>query len=263
MLGALAAFLWLALRKRAFPFVQGSVVAIAILIVAALATLAENPWAERKLHGFAERVGSLIDFPGNRNYQSEESSMKGGNNQFRAMWWRAVIDETISRNPALGLGFGYDLARNFLQEYNPAMGDDFTARSPHSILVTTFGRMGLLGLGVFACFIGALFVRTWRIMRNVASPPVELSLWACVWVILVSACFGVVLEGPMGAVVFWTLLGLANASPRPEPDDALPAPTAEHREPGNYSARLYGSAFCLLGTKMSPEATEITEKRDH
>ena len=27
---------------------------------------------------------------------------------------------------------------------------------------------------------------------------------------LVSACFGVVLEGPMGAVIFWTLLGIAN-----------------------------------------------------
>jgi hypothetical protein len=29
-------------------------------------------------------------------------------------------------------------------------------------------------------------------------------------VILTSACFGVVLEGPMGAVVFWSVLGLAN-----------------------------------------------------
>jgi hypothetical protein len=32
-----------------------------------------------------------------------------------------------------------------------------------------------------------------------------------VWAIFGSACFGVVLEGPMGAIVFWTLLGVANA----------------------------------------------------
>ena len=30
--------------------------------------------------------------------------------------------------------------------------------------------------------------------------------------IFISACFGVILEGPMGAAVFWTLLGLANSA---------------------------------------------------
>jgi hypothetical protein len=29
-------------------------------------------------------------------------------------------------------------------------------------------------------------------------------------VLLVSACLGVFLEGPMGATIFWTILGLAN-----------------------------------------------------
>jgi hypothetical protein len=54
-------------------------------------------------------------------------------------------------------------------------------------------------------------------MRDPATRRVTLGLWACVWTILVSACFGVVLEGPMGAVVFWSLLGILNA-PTPESD---------------------------------------------
>jgi hypothetical protein len=48
-------------------------------------------------------------------------------------------------------------------------------------------------------------------------------------VLLVAACFGVVLEGPMGAAVFWTILGLASATStsereRRDAQDALNAP---------------------------------------
>jgi CHASE3 domain sensor protein len=56
-------------------------------------------------------------------------------------------------------------------------------------------------------------------------------------VILVSACFGVVLEGPMGAVVFWTILGLASATSAAEQEQraaaeaALDAPTAPDSPP--------------------------------
>ena len=54
--------------------------------------------------------------------------MKGDNNRFRSVWWRTVVAETLAENPAFGLGFGHDLARNFLREFNPEMADDFTAR---------------------------------------------------------------------------------------------------------------------------------------
>lgn len=152
--------------------------------------------------------------------------MKSDNNRFRTMWWRAVASETLAQNPAFGLGFGYDLARGFLQEYSPDLTEEFTARSPHSILMSAFGRLGFAGLAVFAGFCGVLAVRTWRVMRDPAAAPLALGLWSSLWVILLSACFGVVLEGPMGAVVFWTLLGLANA-PSPAADEtdspAVPA----------------------------------------
>lgn len=216
MLGALTGLAWLALsRLRRLVWSQAAVMAAALFVLSALALIGEQPWARQKFHGLLERVASLTDFSGRGTYSHEESGVKGDNNRFRAIWWRTVIDDTLDQNPVFGLGFGYDLARNFLREYNPDMAEDFTARSPHSIVVSAFGRMGFAGLLVLLALVAVLAVRTWRIMRQPDADPTTLGLWACVWVIFVSACFGVVLEGPMGAVVFWTLLGLACAVSQP------------------------------------------------
>lgn len=214
MLGMFAALAWLAFStQRRFVLLQAALFAGALFLLCGAALLLENNLAQQKFAGLVERVASLGDLRGVGNYVSDESNMKGDNNRFRTVWWRAVIDETMEVNPAFGLGFGYDLTRNFLREFNPDMAEEFTARSPHSIAVSAFGRMGFAGLAVFLVFCAVLALRTWRAMRKVTTEPHTLGLWACAWVILVSACFGVVLEGPMGAVVFWTLLGLANAAP--------------------------------------------------
>jgi hypothetical protein len=49
---------------------------------------------------------------------------------------------------------------------------------------------------------------------------VPLGWWSVAWVMLTSGCFGVVLEGPMGAVVFWTALGMANVTSAEVAEDA-------------------------------------------
>lgn len=233
MLGALGALLWLAMsRLRRFVLLQGAAVLLAGLIVAGLALLADNPWARGKLAGVSDRIVSLGDVVGSGTYVSAESSMKGDNNRFRTVWWGTVASETLDRNPCFGLGFGYDLSREFLQEYNPDMAEDFSARSPHSIVMSAFGRMGFAGLVAFLAFAFVLTRRTWRVMRDPAATPSDLGLWGGAWVILISACFGVVLEGPMGAVVFWSLLGLANgADPADAGTEAEPASTAESMAP--------------------------------
>jgi hypothetical protein len=247
VLGALTALAWLAF-SRARRFVAGQALALgaAFLVVTAFALLTDAPWAERKFQGVAERVHSLTDYFGSGTYLSEESSMKGDNNRFRSMWWRAVVDETIAENPVFGLGFGHDLARAFLREYNPEMAEDFTARSPHSIIVSTIGRMGVAGLAAFALLVGAFVVRTWRAVRSPSTPLADLGLWACVWNILISACFGVVLEGPMGAVVFWSLLGILN-SPRSD------ASAEEQAEAGWVENSAGNSAVTLPAASAAAE----------
>ena len=217
MLGALVGLLWIAFsRFRRFPFTQAGFIAFAILIAVGLAGLGGNEWASRKLRGLTDRLMSVVDLTGRSVYRTEESEVKSDNNQFRWVWWKTVASDAMAQNPALGLGFGYDLARGFLQEYNPDMAEDFTARSPHNILVTTLGRLGLVGLGLFLAFLLILARRTWQAIRDPDADAIQVALWAAVWPIAVSAHLGVVLEGPMGAVVFWSLLGLAHSYRRPD-----------------------------------------------
>jgi hypothetical protein len=211
ILGALSSLVWLLLARRPlFPALQAGAAVLAFGVVVLLASVGENTWARERLDGLGDRVNSLSDAYGQRSYESNESSDKGDNNRFRIVWWGTVAKETLDQAPVCGLGFGYDLAKGFMQTYDPAMGDDFAARSPHSIIMSVFGRMGSIGLAAFLTFVGALMVKTWRSLRNRSTDPVAVGLWCAAWVILTSACFGVVLEGPMGAVLFWSVLGLAN-----------------------------------------------------
>jgi O-antigen ligase len=111
-------------------------------------------------------------------------------------------------NPWLGMGWGYDLAENFERLYYPEGNDEFAARSPHSIFVTLFGRTGAVGLIAFAAVTGAILVRS---VKSIRAKRESAYLWAAVLVILSSSAFAVVLEGPMGAVIFWAMLGLASS----------------------------------------------------
>jgi hypothetical protein len=232
MLGALTGLGWLGFsRARRLVWVQGALLASALFVLAGTALLTENRWARQTFDGLVERVVSLTDVTGRGVYSNEESGVKGDNNRFRAVWWRTVIADTVERNPAFGLGFGHDLAASFLREYNPDMAEDFTARSPHSIVVSAFGRMGAVGLVSLLALVAVIGVRTWRVLRDPAVDATSLGLWAAAWAILVSACFGVVLEGPMGAVVFWSLLGLACALSRRKP-----APVAQEIAPSAGAA---------------------------
>jgi O-antigen ligase len=237
MLGVGVATAWLALARRwKFALAQVACGALATLVILGAAYAAEIPWEKTPLYSLYERAASIIDPRGQRIYQSDEASSKGDNNVFRVVWWRAVIDETLDQNPYVGVGFGYDLAETFVREYYPeTAGGDFSARSPHNIILTIFARMGALGLLAFLAIIAAMSARTWRALRRAADESTP--LWCGLWVILISACFGVVLEGPMGAVVFWSLLGLANA---PATDAAqlagatsADAVSAAHAAPGN------------------------------
>lgn len=210
MLGLVVATGWLAVRGHwRFAIAQAinaSVLSIAIVVGAALLHI---PWEKTPVFGLYERVISVFDPLGHRVYRGEETYNKGDNNIFRSVWWQAVIDETVEENPYVGLGFGRDLAERFVREYYPESSEEFTARSPHNILLTIFARMGAIGLLTFLIVCAFIAARTWRavgLSLEAAAP------WCASWVILTSACFGVVLEGPMGAVVFWTMLGVADAS---------------------------------------------------
>jgi O-antigen ligase len=155
-----------------------------------------------------ERVVSLTDPYGEKSYSGEETSDKGDNNAFRITWWRIIVDETLSTNPAFGLGWGYDLAEPFIRVYEPEVTEEFAVRSPHNVVLTVFARTGIVGVIPFLAIIAAVGCRGWKSIRaNMEGA----GLWCSAFAVLISSFFGVVLEGPMGAVIFWTVLGMANA----------------------------------------------------
>jgi hypothetical protein len=229
--GAVATGWLLSTRRWSFPALQAGAAALALAGLASAAFIGNSPSARSRLQALSDRAASVADVRSTHTYSNEENAYKSDNNRFRLVWWHTVAEETLSQGPVCGLGFGYDLAKGFLQVYDPAMGDDFTARSPHSIVMSMFGRMGGIGLAVFAALVGAMGFRTWQALRDRSADPAAVGLWCAAWVILASACFGVVLEGPMGAVVFWSVLGLANGFPGAgsaavPPPDSGPAETA-------------------------------------
>jgi O-antigen ligase len=199
-------------RRRRFLLLGVALAPIGVTASIGFTLSRGERWEQSKVYALYEHAVSIADITGAATYVNDESADSGHNNRFRLVWWRTIIDRVLAENPLFGMGFGFDLARDFVAAYH-AVGDDFDTRSPHSILFTIFGRMGLVGLMLLLAAVGFMARRTWREIRRVRDDPgaeaETLALWCAVWVIFVSACFGVVLEGPMGAVVFWTLLGLA------------------------------------------------------
>jgi O-antigen ligase len=210
MLGLIVPATILAVGRRPRFLATLSVSALAAIVVLFLAAQVQGQrWENTPLHDMYERVVSLTDPYGENTYSGEETSVKGDNNVFRSTWWEIIIDETMHTNPWFGLGWGYDLGEQFAQIYYPEGGEDFSARSPHNVLVTIFARTGTVGL---LSFLGVLLASAIRMWRAIKSNDESIGLWCAACTIFTSACFGVVLEGPMGAVLFWTVLGLANSS---------------------------------------------------
>lgn len=207
--GAFAMTMLLFRRHWKFPAAQASMVVLGLFAVFILSQ-AGNNWAERKLAAVTDRVTSMVDVSGTATYRSDESGFKGDNNRFRLVWWGTVISETWAGGPVFGLGFGHDLASGFVRAYYPTATDDFTTRSPHNFFVTTFGRMGLTGVLAWILICVALWRLSQQVLRR-QEAQCDWGLAVAPWVVLVSSSFGVVLEGPMGAMPFWMMLGLLQA----------------------------------------------------
>ncbi len=230
---ALITMMWLLARRWRIAAAQLIIVGAAASVAIFIFALGNKNLRETAAYSTYEHVVSIFDIEGTGTYvSSHESGDPGDNNRFRWVWWRAVADETFEENPVFGLGFGHDLASRFLADFGLIAADDFSARSPHSMLVSVLGRMGLLGLLLWLTVTAGMAVLTRRIFRQGAWD--NLGLISVAWVLWISGCFGIVLEGPMGAVVFWTVLGLANAGsvaeevPEIAADPALAAPADLH-----------------------------------
>lgn len=234
--GACVAFVLGATRLRRALLVLAAVVVVGLAVEAALP---HAPGRSSRAYRLYESLRTATDFTGTYTPRTEDLGDKPDNNQFRRVWWEAVVEETAAEGPWFGLGFGRDIADEFLRRYYADNSEDFNVRSPHSFVLTVYARMGAVGFAVFLAFLVATAVRTWRAAR--AGPATgAVAEWLSPWMIFLTACFGVVLEGPMGAIVFWTLLGLASSEPvlQPASDAAAQEPAAlREQAEGDLRAR--------------------------
>jgi hypothetical protein len=201
-------------------------VVIGIMILTPIALLVRNTGEETYATTLRDKILSIVDpFGSKRTFASSVGDVAAGNNEFRAVWWKSVIDEVNEKSPLVGLGFGYDLAKRFLRSYTAPLNTyEFDTRSPHSILLTVYGRMGAIGILAFALIVLQILRSSWSCataVRRGKTSPIDIGLWCGAVGILVTSCFGVMLEGPMAAIVFWSLLGMAS---RRESERLQPAP---------------------------------------
>ena len=206
-----AALLLLLARRPQFVFYQAAIGFVAFIMLA-LFQFGQTKGDSNVVTRLTDRVESMVDLSSSHSYRGNTGDSSADNNQFRIVWWRSVYDEMLRKGPVFGLGFGYDLAAGFLRNYYANMFPNWDTRSPHSVWVTVLGRMGFLGLLSFTIVVFLIVRNAIAAARQVAhrrATAQTLAFWTGAIIILGSASFGVVLEGPMGGVLFWTFLGLA------------------------------------------------------
>jgi hypothetical protein len=131
------------------------------------------------------------------------NDVEGGladNKLWRLAWWYTIINEaTEPKNALLGKGIGENLAL-----ISDVRVEDESLRSPHNFHLNILARFGIL-------FFGLWLVWMWDHLKQLKNDKLpELNVLILVFFIafIVNASFDVYLEGPMGAMPFWTWLGI-------------------------------------------------------
>ena len=164
-----------------------------------------------------ERMTSVID-PDPSHLQSSAGIAGAYNVRWRAIFWVRCTHCVLHQAPFFGLGFGQNLTELMRDTpawplFVPSQQLDPPNRSPHCAHITVLTRMGLVGLLLWLSILALVSVgalrKIWRCGRTRDREKFWDGLMLLgVWLILLSAMsFGVILEGPMGGIWFWSLTG--------------------------------------------------------
>lgn len=152
-------------------------------------------------------------------FGSTEHQELEGSKEWRLGWWNNIIDYTV-RGPYFwtGKGFGVNLA---VEDGPPGLtAEDTALRSPHNGNMTVLARMGVPGLLIWAAlnisFVVRLFAAYRRANRAGLMFWARVDLWVlCFWLaLMINLSFDVYLEGPVGGMWFWSIIGLGVAAVR-------------------------------------------------
>ncbi len=197
--------IWLLLGEhRAGAAIVGSLLVLAVLgQLVATSPLAPHRSDSSNLLELA--VSNVVGvLPGWGNVE------QNANANLRLRWWSAVVEWTAAEPTSLlfGRGFGRTLAIG--PEFQVGYAEGNYARSPHNGYVTLFARVGVLGSLAWLTIVGLPCWRTFTRRPWTQQGGEEwwtLAVLGIVVVVGVGAFFGVILESPFGALVFYFFVG--------------------------------------------------------
>jgi len=211
-----------------------------ILIIVMSFAIVTNTYSSLRIDLGLDREVSLEQLVNNISSILGEGNNQAGSledtKQWRLQWWETIANYTFyGKHYWLGKGYGINLATDdgFQVE------EDESLRNPHNIHMMFLARSGVPGYVMWTLFLVALFFMLAR--KAIFGPLVGASAYQsriAVWMIaylgalILMASFDVFLEGPMGGVWFWSLIGMAYAyllrsNPEESPAEAVPKSTAD------------------------------------
>ncbi len=193
------------------PIVIGIVALWVLLLTGAYSDLKVSGLSDHHREISAEQVVNNIISVVSDGGDESKGGVEG-TEEWRISWWTDIIGYTFNGEHFwLGRGYGPNLAD--LDGYQVPEGD---LRSPHNAHMTILARSGVPGfvlwlslLGSFALWMIYHVVSNWR--SNPWKSKIALWLLAYTAAVTTNASFDVFLEGPMGGVWFWCLIGISIA----------------------------------------------------
>jgi len=224
-----------------FVYTLAALMMLALLIGPLVQVKIQGGTRDLSVEQVVENVTSIFVSSGEGNLD--------GTKKWRLLWWGEIIDYTFG-GPHFwtGKGFGVNLA----DADGFAVDEEGSLRSPHNGHLTILARAGvpgfLLWLALHLSWVGAI-LGAW-VSARARDQRRWMALFAWLvgfWVAaMVNASFDVYLEGPMGGVWVWSVIGVGVAAVRlfrthPDLLDALdiPLPIAPHAPNRSASAQPF------------------------
>ena len=191
------------------PFTLGIVV-LAVLVASNLYTAEINLGTDRtfSIEQYVDNVASIF------GEGDDTSGALEGTKQFRLQWWTDIINYTFNGEYFwTGKGYGINLANADGHQ----LGEEETLRSPHNGHFTILGRSGVPGFLLWVALLIVFAIRLFSAGLTLTHPKKNSTRGKGKFAILFLAMYlsafiqisvDVYLEGPMGGIWFWILMGL-------------------------------------------------------
>lgn len=205
------------------PLILGLLVISLLLVTGLYSTLKVDLGLAREVsvEQLVENVTSIFG-EGNNSAGGLE-----GTKQWRLRWWTEIINYTFNGQYFWrGKGYGINLA----DSDGFQVQEDNSLRSPHNGHLTFLARSGVPGFVLWVVFQGLIVLRLLRnaLQGGANSERSRYALWILAYLVAfgIEAAVDVFLEGPMGGIWFWAIIGfvLVYFAPEDQPQ-SLPHPS--------------------------------------